>query len=146
MRTVISSGWTIIFKVVVPILVTLISLLVLFCLIAFPPDAPSGALIAFLLSFAAALFFIWWGAKLKVVSIDQDTLYVSNLRREIALPFAAIELVYDLQGGCPVIVRLREKSEFGRTIFFMATWQPPLFGKSHPVVKELTKLVNESRA
>lgn len=142
MRQVISSGWTLVFKFLVPLGLLMVSIFLLMSLLIFPVRPRSNAVIGTLIVVGATVFFCWWGAKLKVISVDQHNLYVSNLIREISIPLANIYGVDALQGGWPVIVRLKEKSEFGRTIFFLAAWQPLLFGSPHPVLEQLRQLVS----
>jgi len=141
MRRVISSAWTLPFKGFVPLVCVLISILLVFSLFAYSSGPPGDALIGVLLVIGATVFFCWWGMKLKRVSVDDRKLYVSNLIKEISIPLSEIDSVSDLQGGWPVIVHLRAKSEFGHTIFFLATWRPVLFSSSsHPIVEELRRL------
>ena len=47
------------------------------------------------------VFFCWWGAKLKQVSIDQHNFYVAGLIKEISIPFTGIHSMDELQGGFP---------------------------------------------
>lgn len=91
------------------------------------------------------MFFCWWGARLKRVSIDQHNLYVAGLIRERTIHFADIEAVDAFPGGWPVIVRLKETSEFGRTILFLAEWRPLLFESPHPILEQLRRLINEGQ-
>lgn len=123
-------------------LVTL-SILLLVSLFGFPAQPGSEALIGTLMVIGATVFFCWWGARVKQVSMDHDKLYVAGLIREISIPFTSIYSISDLQGGWPVIVRLKEKSDFGDTILFLAKWRP-LLGGPHPILKELRKLIDES--
>jgi hypothetical protein len=124
-------------------LVTL-SVFLLLVSFAFPAQLLSDALMVTLMAVGATVFFCWWGARLKRVSIDKHRLYVAGLIREISIHFADIEAVDAFQGGWPVIVRLKEKSEFGRTIIFLAEWRPLLF-ESHPVLEQLRLLINKGQ-
>ena len=140
MRQVISSAWTLPFKVFIPLVCVVISILLVFSLFAYSSGPTSDAIIGVLLAMGAAVFFCWWGMKLKRVSVDDRNLYVSNLMKEISIPLSEIYSVTGVQGGWPVIVYLRAESEFGRTIFFLGTWRLALFSSSHPIVEELRQL------
>ena len=142
MRRVISSGWTMLFKVVVPLTLAAISIVLVLGLFAYSSKPPGDAVVGTLLTLGATVFFCWWGARLKRVSVDDRNLYVSNWIKEVSIPLCEIDSVDDLQGGCRVIVRLKVRSEFGRTILFWATWKPILF-RTHPIVEELRQLINQ---
>jgi hypothetical protein len=140
MRRIISSAWTVPFKAIIPLVWVIISILLIFSLFAYSSGPTSDALIGVLLVISATAFFCWWGMKLKRVSVDDSNLYVSNLIKEIPIPLSEIASVTDFQGGWPVMVHLRAKSEFGHTIFFLATWKPLLFSSPHPIIEELRQL------
>lgn len=145
MRQVISSGWTLVFKLLVPPMLVTLSVLLLLISVVFPAQLLSDALMVTLITVGATVFFCWWGARLKRVSIDQHNLYVAGLIRERTIHFADIEAVDAFPGGWPVIVRLKETSEFGRTILFLAEWRPLLFESPHPILEQLRRLINEGQ-
>ena len=64
--------------------------------------------------------------------------------KEIAIPFTAVQSVSDFHGW-PVILRLNEKSEFGRTILFLAKWYPLLPWESHPIIGQLSQLIKQKK-
>jgi hypothetical protein len=142
MRRVISSGWTFVFKLLVPLGLISLSIFLVVGLFAYSPQPPNDALIGTLLTVAATGFFCWWGVKLKRVTVDDQNLYVSNLIKEISIPFSEIGALDAGHGGWPVRLRMKRKSEFGRNIFFLATWQPLLFSTPHPILEELSQLMN----
>jgi hypothetical protein len=144
MTRVISSTWTIPFKVVVPFLLVATSVFLILSLFVYSSQPSKDALIVVLLTVASTVFFCWWGTKLKRVSFDDGTVYVSNLTKQICIPFVEIESVDDFQGGVPVLLRLKQKSEFGQTIFFMARLELFPFYKTHPIVEELRQMVRSS--
>ena len=109
------------------------------------PQPPSDVLVGTLIGVGATVFFCWWGARLKQVSIDQHNLYVAIVFKEISIPFSGIYSIDCLQNGWPAIVRLKEKSEFGRTILFLAEWRPLLLGSPHPILQQLRQLINENQ-
>ena len=52
------------------------------------------------------------------------TCIIAGFFKEISLPITAIDSVGGFHNGSPVALLLKEKSEFGRTIFFLAKWRP----------------------
>jgi hypothetical protein len=145
MRRVISSGWTFVFKLLVPLTLVSLSIFLVLGLFAYSPQPPTDALIGTLLTVVATAFFCWWGARLKWVSLDVRNLYASNWIKEISIPLSEIDAVDASQGGWPVSVRLKARSEFGCTIFFLATWRPSLFSRTHPILDELRQLMNQKQ-
>jgi hypothetical protein len=79
MRQEISSAWTVVFKLFVPLILIAISIVLIAILLAYPKSVNSQALIVVSLTLAATAFFVWWSRKLKRVSFDEQNLYVSNL-------------------------------------------------------------------
>lgn len=143
MRRVISSGWTALFKAVVPLVFMALSIFLVLILCVYSPKLDTDWLMVVFLMVGATVFFCWWGVKLKRVSVDDRNLYVSNLVKEILIPLSEVDAVEDYQGGWPVIIRLKAESEFGRTIFFLATWNPFQFSRHHPVVEELRQMIRD---
>jgi hypothetical protein len=84
-------------------------------------------------------FLLWSSVPLKRVVLRADGLSVSNYRREILIPFGAIERVTQNRwsGGRPVTIYLRSETPFGRRIRFMpAGWRLALWQEDE-VVKEI---------
>ena len=101
----------------------------------------SGAWIFLMVWIAGSAFFLWDSVRLKVVSVDENVLYVSNYLKEIVIPLSQI---YDVTENFwlnthPVTIHLKSRSEFGHRIVFMPKTRF-LFFTSHPVVKELKQL------
>lgn len=144
-RQVISSSWTLVFKFLIPPMLIALSLFLLVGLFRFSVQPHSDAVIGTLMVIGAAVFFCWLGARLKQVSMDEHNLYVGGLFKEVCIPYKGIYSITDLQGGWPMIVRLREKSDFGRTILFLAEWQPLIFQNPHPILKELRQLTKQEQ-
>src|SRR5215216_5278543 len=77
---------------------------------------------AFLFAWIAGSVFIYWGCiRLKVVSIDDDYLYISNYIKEMRVPLSDI---YDVTENRwvnihPVTIHLKSPSAFGANIVFM---------------------------
>jgi len=122
----------------------IISVVLLLTLLYWPAQPHLDALIGTLMVVVTTVCFCWWGAKLKRVSIDRHNFYVASLIKEISIPFTGICSISALQGGWPVIIRLKDKSEFGSTILFLAEWRPLLFGSPHPILEELRQLINQA--
>ena len=141
---VISSGWTLAYKSLVPLLLVAASGLVLFTLFRSPTTTFLDVMTPIVMLVAPTVLFCWQGVLLKQVRIDQDNLYVAGFFKEIAIPFTAVQYVSDFHGS-PVILRLKEKSEFGRTILFLGKWYPLLPWQSHPIVGQLTQLIKQKK-
>lgn len=144
-RQVISSGWTIYHKSVVPLV--LMAFIVLFApsLFASPGRTILDTLIGILMPLSFTAVFCWFAARLKQVRIDEHNLYVAGFFKEISIPITAIESVGGFYNGSPVTLRLKEKSEFGRTIWFVAKWSPVLPWEAHPIFSELGQLIRKNQ-
>lgn len=145
MQQVISTGWTLIFKILVPSFSVVVSLYLLLLLLFYPTDSYLDGLVVTSMSVVATVFFCWLGAKLKQVCIDENNLYVAGLFKEISIPLTCVDSIGDIHGGAPVILRLKEKSEFGRTILFAAKWRPVFPWEQHPILGELRQLIKEKQ-
>jgi hypothetical protein len=141
MRQVISSGWTMVLKLLLPFFSVALSLFLLLRLLYYPTKSHLDGFVVTLLAVAATVFFCWLGIRLKQVAIDENKLYVAGFFKEIAIPLTTIESVRDFHGGSPVIVRLKEKSDFGRTILFAAKWQLVFPWEQHSILTELNQLI-----
>ena len=86
--------------------------------------------------------FWWLLGSVKKVRLDATTLYVSDYRREIAVPLAEIEDVSEnwWMSHHPVTIHLRHETPFGRRITFIPTFRLLPFWRTHPIVNELRKL------
>jgi hypothetical protein len=80
--------------------------------------------------------------RLKVVSVDERLLYVSNYLEEISIPFSQICDVTENRwtSGHPVTIHLSSPSEFGDKIVFLPKARFFALWSSHPVVSELKAL------
>jgi hypothetical protein len=85
------------------------------------------------------IYIFWLCVPLKKVSVANNTLYVSNYRKEIAVPLSEIADVRGNRFTEPqrVTIYLRQPSEFGSKIVFMAKHRIFSFYSVHPVVDEL---------
>lgn len=79
---------------------------------------------------------------LKKVSIDDHNLYVSNYRTEITIPITEITDVREFLFSEPrrVTIHLRNPTEFGSKIIFLATYRAFAFLSPHPIVDELIQM------
>ena len=88
-----------------------------------------------------SLFFLFINYRLKFVSVDENSLYVSRLIRETVIPLSEIEEVFlTTIGFVWVGVRFKSEAEFGKKLFFMPTLVKAFlssFQRYHPVVDEL---------
>jgi hypothetical protein len=141
---VISSGWTLAYKSLVPLLLVAANGLLLLTLLYNPPKTLVDGMIPLVMLVAPTVLFCWQGVLLKQVRIDQDNLYVAGFFKELTIPFTAVQSVDDFHGW-PVILRLKEKSDFGRTILFLGKWYPLLPWQSHPIVGQLTQLIKQKK-
>lgn len=89
-------------------------------------------------------YFIWFAARLKVVSIDDDFIYVSQFRQEIQIPLANIVGVKQNWWTNPKLITLtlNQPSEFGTQIVFVPTSLFLAAWRSHPIVDELERAVH----
>lgn len=139
MKRVISSKDTFFYKIILPVFF-------LICAAVLPPavylyDRNNNSVAAvfvfiFLLVSAALLFLMT--KKNKKVSLDDNTLYVSNYRKEIAVPLANIEKILWFSDLRPTMIYLKTPSEFGKKINFF----PNITATSglNPIVEELKEL------
>src|SRR5262245_44081726 len=97
----------------------------------------------FLLFGLTSILFLYWGCiRLKVVSLDESFLYVSNYLKEISIPLSEVAAVRENRwlNGNLVTIHLKSPSEFGNKIIFMRKVIFLLLWRSHPVVSELERL------
>ena len=94
-----------------------------------------------------AAFELWlsWPIKRVMLDVANRRLYVSNYRREIAIPFSEIERISEFKLHNPprLTLHLRTPTEFGSQISFLTTYRPFTgFWTTHPIVKELRSLID----
>jgi len=101
----------------------------------------------FLIAWIALTVIIYYScAKLKVVKVDDNLIYISNYFKEISVPYSDIEKVHEYIFTAPRVIRIEFKHNtvFGRTIIFVAKGIV-FFLISHPVVRELREMVQKSK-
>ena len=107
-------------------------------------NAPSQIKWTFLAVWAVGSLSIRWSSvRLKRVRVDGKTFYVSNYRKEIALPLGSVERVSENRwiNIHPVTLYLRRPTDFGSKIMFMPKMKMFLLWRSHPVVAEIKHMV-----
>jgi len=140
----ISSRVTFLQKFILP--VPLILLFVLIMEMGNPkhPNEPMPPLFIAVGVVFLSIFAAWWTFPLKKVSIFGDKMYVSNYFKEIAIPLSEITSVKGAQWTKPVrvTVDLRDKTEFGSKITFLAPSRG--FGSSGPppIISELWRMAH----
>lgn len=85
----------------------------------------------------------FWPIKRVLIDENSRRLYVSNYRREIAIPFSEIADVTEFKLSDPrrITIHLRNETEFGKKIIFLGTYRfAGVWAGPHPVVKELQDL------
>jgi hypothetical protein len=110
-----------------------------------PEPAPFLERLVVMMMFVPVLGFLhlFYSRYLKV-SLDQDTLVISNFRREERIPLAAIWQVEQRRWTSPrsVIVRFDRVTNFGKQIEFLPQMEfSALLVGEHSVVEELRHLV-----
>ena len=138
MRTRLSSIQTIFVKIIFPTIWT-----ILFGEVVGAGAQQAGPNFGLLLFWIAGAVLMWWQcARLKVVHVDDNFLYVSNFLKEIAIPLSDICDVTENRWSNvhPVTIHLASPSEFGNKIIFMPTQRMFAFFTPHPVVGEIKRL------
>lgn len=89
------------------------------------------------------MFTLWCCAGLKKVRVNSTHLYVSNFRKEIAVPFSNIvDITEHRWSNNPITIHFRTPTAFGQSITFMPAERfVPFLWSSHPVVEDLKTLV-----
>lgn len=148
MRRRLSSHQTVLVKIILPVVWPIIFGLGVINMFTSIVDGPNASVkLLFLMFWIAGSVFIWWGSvRLKVVSVDQSFLYVSNYLKEIAIPLSDIYEVTEnvWLNSHPVTIHLKHPSEFGDKVVFMPKTRPFGFFSSHPVVAELKGMARGS--
>lgn len=139
----ISSSLTLFHKVILPILFALgivnIGVLGLRGWYATPEEMP-WQIVLMIVAFLFLSLWLFW--PLKKIAIDDNNLYVSDFHTEITIPISEIEKVSEFILSKPrrVTIHLKNPTQFGRKIVFLAMYRPFGFLSSHPIVAELREL------
>ena len=137
-RVQISSGWTFVYKVMLPFFSILIMGLVLPAFIFSGQiwQLPWFFLPMMLGGLALELYFC---LPLRFVEIDKHNLYVSNYFRTVSIERHLIERVTENTwlNIHPVRIHFREETPVGRSIVFMPEVRAFSFLQSHPIVNKI---------
>jgi hypothetical protein len=92
-------------------------------------------------------FFYWTCARLKRVTMSEDTLTISNYRMSVVVPLADLEEVTENRwiNIHPVTLHFRRETDFGTRVVFMPKSRMFAFFTGHPVVKELRQAADRCR-
>ncbi len=124
MKRIISTHYTYIYKILLPIVMIFALLLELFYILIvfyqfnhFPNLSHHSPIWIVGGGFLAYSYVV--GIRLKKISVDRNILYISNYRSEISISISDIKAVYTFFFPYFTWIRLNEKSRFGNNIFFM---------------------------
>lgn len=137
MRRTLSTEQTVLYKIVLPIFWALLVIVSNEMDFARGPDR-----VFFLFAWVVGSAFIYWGGiRLKIVSVDNEFLYVSNYLKEIAIPLSNIkDVTQNVFNSQNVTIHLTAPCEFGKKIVFLPPPRFFSFFSQHPVVDELLRL------
>lgn len=145
MKRRISSGFTFVNKIVVSTMWLVFGLKILLISSLVGHGGPSANF--FLIWLTGIVIIAFTCVPLKQVELDGNTLVVSNYRKTITIPASEIKAVSEtaILSHHPVWITFRNQTEFGTRIMFMPTYQFFCIWSSHPIVKELRQLAENSR-
>lgn len=134
-RRCLSSSLTLAIKLSVPLIAGTISIVIALLI---------GDLFLSLIVISIALFVSWYSWQLKRICVDDKFFYISNFASEVAIPFAGIERATWF-GNWTVLIYLRKRSKFGRTILFLP--QDPIRKPSNrfSVIDEINLLTEKNK-
>jgi hypothetical protein len=96
----------------------------------------------------ASAYLIWFARRLKFVSIDEEFVYVSQFRKQIQIQLTHFQRVKENFWARPKLITLtlNHPSDFGTEIMFVPT--PLVFAafRSHPIVQEIERAVQNCRS
>jgi hypothetical protein len=141
-RDISDWGWTVMQKVLLPALFASIALIGNIALLF----NVGGELRVFFLFWSAITVLGWWyTSRLKWVSVDENFIYASGLRKKIRIPLSGVESVgvSYMQNPKWITLRLKAPSEFGSKIAFIPSQQRwfESMREGHPLADELRAMV-----
>lgn len=148
MKQNISSKWTLPTK----IFNLLIAIFPVIGLIAdyreLAPDTLPVKILVVALVAIWSLFFLFINYRLKLVSVDENNLYISRLFSERVIPLSEVEDIFlTTIGFVWVGIRFKSETVFGKKIFFMPKLVKVFltsFQRYHPIVEDLKNLANKN--
>ena len=139
MKRQISSKDTFFYKIILPVFLIICAAIVPSAVYLYDRKNNSvAAVFVFLFLLLSAVIVFLMTKASKKLSLDGDVLYVSNYRKEIAVPPSNIEKILWFGDMRPTMIYLKTPSEFGRKINF----SPNITATSglNPIVEELKAL------
>ncbi len=139
MKRQISSKDTFFYKIILPVFFLICAAVVPAAVYLYDRNNNFvAAVFVFIFLFlSAALLFLMTKA-LKKLSLDDNILYVSSYRKEIAVPLSNIDKILWFGDIRPTIIYLRTPSEFGKKINFYPNIT--VISGLNPIVEELKEL------
>jgi|ERR1044072_2733873 hypothetical protein len=140
-RNITSPDSTMMFKVVLPVLFSLVGLI---CTVVGLLNIRGDLWFLSIFWPVITAWVLWFASRLKWVSVDEGSIYAAGFRREIQIPLSevnSVEASY-MQRPKQITLWLKSPSEFGRKIVFVP--QQRLFEsmrEGHPLVEELEAMV-----
>lgn len=140
MKRLISARNTFFYKIVLPVFLCA-------CAIIVPPvvyvtgtrnNGVAAVFTGIFLVLSAGLIFVMTKAA-KKISIDSRFIYVSNYRKEIAVPFSEIDKILWTGDMRPTLIYFKNKTVFGKRINFYPGITVASPGPN-PLVEELRRL------
>jgi hypothetical protein len=146
MKKVISSGMTVVFKIIFP--VVWIGMFAFGTVALFQTGQPAKwAFLAVLV--AGSAFLLWCCVPLKRIELDGRALRISNFVKTIVVDVGDINRISEntIINIHPVWLHFRSPTAFGNKVMFMphTQWSPLTMFRSHPIVDELWKLREDSQ-
>lgn len=112
------------------------------------PEFPPGWFLIVIAGIFTVQGILFWPIKRVLIDDANQMLYVSNYRKEVAIPFSEIADVKESIWSDPrkITVHLQNETEFGKKIVFLSTYR---FGgwlaSQHPIVDELRIRIAQSQ-
>ncbi len=134
----LSSARTVLYKFILP------PLWVIFIIIELVQPSRTGEeMVDVIIGMLLVLLYLGWIATVKKVRIDGDYFYVSNYFKKVKYHIDEVHSFSGLSVLNPDVVwiRLKTKSDFGRSIMFIPHFRISFGMTSHPVVKELNQMI-----
>ncbi len=142
----LSSRWTFLNKVVLPLVVLAAipaGALMQHWFVPSRDDVRPSPLLYISAIFVIGAWLYWGNMGLKYVRMDDRTLYISNGLREITVPLRDVtDVRYSRWARTHMVtVEFAHQTEFGESIVFMPPYRPFGFWSVHPVVAEIESAV-----
>lgn len=152
MRTTLSSPLTLLYKIGLLSLFAFLGLFLIAASLGYEWKKPgtsahvsSSARVLYAMAGLTGFYWVWQCARLKRVKTDDNSLYVSNYRTEIQVPFTEIAGLRETGSyWFTIVITLKNPSRFGRTIVFRPRHRFYLSGL-HPIARQLNELAEQAQ-